>query len=149
MSQEKASASASGTQQPVQTPVVQNQKEFRKAVTPQNFQPQETSQDNWLKQFACWATANNWSEQTKIVMLSTKLVGNALEEYERFELDENKDISFDDLVKGIGKEVRCLKKIALQTYLSKHHIREFFSQTFLQQIVGSIKISISRGRRFT
>ena len=49
-------------------------------------------------------------------MLSTKLVGRALKEYERL-LDENEDISFDDLVKGIGKEVRPSQNIALRTYL--------------------------------
>ena len=117
MSQEEASTSANGTQQPTQPPAVQNQKEFRKAVTQRDFLPQETSWDNWLKHFAHCATANNWSEQTKVVMLSTKLVGKALEEYECL-LDEDEDISFDDLVKGIGKEVQPSQKIALQTYLS-------------------------------
>ena len=116
MFQEEASTSTNGTQQPTQPPAVQNRKEFRKAFTPRDFQPQETSWDNWLNYFAHCATANNWSEQTKIVMLSTKLVGKALEEYERL-LDENEDISFDDQVKGIGKEVRPSQKIARQTYL--------------------------------
>ena len=82
MSQEEASTSTNGTQQPIQPPAMQNQKEFRKAVTPW---------DNWLKHFAHCATANNWSEETKIVMLSTKLVGKALEEYECL-LDEDEDI---------------------------------------------------------
>ena len=50
-------------------------------------------------------------------MLSTKLVRKALEEYECL-LDEDEDISFDELVEGVCKEVRPSQKIALQTYLS-------------------------------
>ena len=85
-------------------PAFATKTEFRKA-TPRDFQPLETSWDNWIKHFACCANASNWSKQTKVVMLSTKLVGKAFEEYECL-LDENEQIPFDDLVKAIGKEVR-------------------------------------------
>ena len=60
MSEEEASTSANSTQQTTQPPAVQNQKELSKAITPRDFQPQETSWDNWLKHFARCATANNW-----------------------------------------------------------------------------------------
>ena len=77
-----------------------------------------TSWDNWIKHFSRCASANNWSKEREVVMLSTKLVRKALEEYECL-LDENEQIPFDDLVKAIGKEVRPSQKVALQTYLNR------------------------------
>ena len=109
MSQEEAANSTA--------PAPATKTEFRKAVTPRDFQPLETSWDNWIKHFALCANANNWSEQTKVVMLSTKLAGKALEEYEHL-LDESEQTPFDGLVKAIGKEVRPSQKVALQTHLN-------------------------------
>ena len=95
MSQEEATNSTA--------PAPATKTEFRKVVTPRDFQPLEPSWDNWIKHFACCVNANNWSKQTKVVMLSTKLVGKALEVH-RHLIDENEQIPFDVLVKAIGKE---------------------------------------------
>ena len=69
----------------------------------------------YLNHFNRIALANEWSEQAKLAYLETKLTGKAQREFEVF-IEEDPDISFDDITEKIAEELAPSSQKALELF---------------------------------
>ena len=69
----------------------------------------------YLNHFNRIALANEWTEQAKLAYLETKLTGKAQREFEVF-IEEEPDISFDDITEKIAEELAPSSQKALELF---------------------------------
>ena len=95
--------------------------------------------ETYLNHFNRMATANNWTDDVKLVQLETLLKGKAQKQFEMF-IEEDPDISWDEMTKNLKKELRPSNQqsvdIFSQMRLDDRSPKEFYAALVRQSRIA-------------